>query len=514
MLQVEVAVKEAKEDNTGDEIKGQAVLRKDASSSFERVSQEIEKASQELPQSKQACSGQQGKRDGALAHELQPGTEPQDRQALDGMRDSPGHLLASAQCTGLDALQSVHTAPQRAPLQPMHEQRSLSQQRIGRHSQETLHLSSQQTGSAVSRGSSHSISESGRMPPVHSSVRRPLTGPQQPPAHAGIRGCDAGHILLGYQQGSSSALGPAQQRSAQHIARGLREAASQHRHFPVDCQQGSQRAPPLQRSHPAQGLQHLSQQGKAHSLGSFPAHPTAPAHARLLHSTQSRNQELHHPAAGNSGHVPTRPSHGQPSAPRRSMRPVSGSQAEQQRPFAPQSSGPPGLIRQNPAMQTMSQQAAVQQDCGSRAAPLPGKVLSDIQQSNLVSSHPQDASKNTGVLLRDSSKMVAARSGKSVLSGDQNTRPFTVKSTGVFANDDDDDDGDDDWDAEVVKLLENAALARPTQQLDKAPPQVLIIALLYNPSVKGCILLLLSLTQKLSSTAPIALHCQAARSQF
>lgn len=474
MLQVEVAVKEAKEDNTENEIKGQAVLRKDASTSFERVSQEIEKASQELPQSKQACSGQQGKRDGALAHELQPGTEPQDRQALDGMRDSPGHLLASAQCTGLDALQSVHSASQRAPLQPMHEQRSLSQQRIGRPSQETLHLSSQQTGSAVSRGSSHSMSESGRMPPVHSSVRRPLTGPQQPPAHASTRGRDAGHILPGYQQGSSLAPGPAQQRSVQHVARGLREAAPQHSHLPVNHQQGSLRVPPLQRSHPGQGLQHWSQPIKTHSLGNFPAHPIAPAQARLLHSAQSRNQELRHHAAGTSGHLPTRPSHGQPSAPGRSMRPVSSSQAQQQRPFAPQSSGPPGLIRQNPAMQTASQEAAAQQNRGSREAPLLGKVLSDIQQPNLVSSHPQDAGKNTGVLLRNSSDMVAARSGKAVLSGDQNTRPFTVKSTGVFA-DDDDDDKDDDWDAEVVKLLENAALARPTQQRNKAPPQVLII---------------------------------------
>jgi len=126
-------------------------------------------------------------------------------------------------------------------------------------------------------------------------------------------------------------------------------------------------------------------------------------------------------------------------------------------------------------MQTASQEAAAQQDRGSREAPLLGKVLSDIQQPNLVSSHPQDAGKYTGVLLRNSSDMVAARSGKSVLSGDQNTRPFTVKSTGVFADDDDDDDKDDDWDAEVVKLLENAALARPTQQRNKAPPQVLII---------------------------------------
>ena len=65
--QVEVAVKEAKEEDSDNESTEEAALRKSASESFERVSQEIEKASQEKPSARQAPPEQHARPDSTSA---------------------------------------------------------------------------------------------------------------------------------------------------------------------------------------------------------------------------------------------------------------------------------------------------------------------------------------------------------------------------------------------------------------------------------------------------------------
>ncbi len=494
-------MKEAKEDNTENEIKGQAVLRKDASSSFERVSQEIEKASQELPQSKQALSRQSSRPSDALAQDLPPRAHCEANLAPQRQPARPDH--APAQGARSRAEHAQRSASQRMPLEPLDEQRVQVHQRAGCSSQDPPRLSSQQSDSALRRGTNQSISEAGHPLSLQSKVPRQPPGQQQPPASVGVRPNDAGHILPGsHQLGSSAPHGTIEQRCpAQHAARGLQASGPEHRRPPgSSSQQGSRRGPPPHNSHARQRPQPASQPAQAQSSGRVLAPHRANSELaysgavqRGPYQVQSQRHEVQHSAtAQSSGRAPNRPGQDESFAPRPMMQPLDSRQAQQQLcgpqssasgpsmqrasqapqhqyygPKPPQegvstqplrrmhaqqharqeqqSSGPPGLTRHNSAMLTAPAPSGAQ-TCVSGAALPSSKAPSHAQQPGAGSNCPApSAAKNTGV--------------------------FAGKSTGVFANDDEEEE-DADWDAEVAKLLENAALSRPDQAAWKAGPQV------------------------------------------
>ena len=502
-MQVEVAVKKAKDDNAEDEATEGAALRKTTSSSFERVSQEIEKASQELPQAKQALSRQPSRANGTLAEDMLPRADSEAYRAPQRQPGGPDHAHALGARSRAEHAQ--HSAAQRTPMQLLGDQRTRAHQRAGCSSQEPLRPSSQQSDSAVSRGTTQSISEAGRPPPPQSKVSRQPSGQQQPAACVGVRVSDAGHILAGSQQpGSTVVRSATHQRPAQHAARGLQASAPEHRQpHGSSSQQGPRSGPPPHRGHARQTSQPANQPAQAWSSGIVHAPPQAlpgarPAHTsvmqRATHQAQSQRHEVQHSATARcSSHASSRAGQDHSSAPRFVTQPGKSSQAQQQLsgpqscapgtsmqrasqaqqhqesggmpsqqqgvstqplrdpktqqhpPREQQSSRLPGLARHNSTILTASDPFSAQ-TCVSGAALPSSKAASQIQQPGVGSSHPVSAAA-------------------------QNTGVFAGKSTGVFA-DDEDDEEDADWDDEVAKLLESAALSRPNLAATNAGPQV------------------------------------------
>lgn len=426
------------------------MLRKAASSSFERVSQEIEKASQELPQARQSLSNQQGV----------PGNAP-------------------AQGWAPWAEQSAHSAAQRAPLDSLKEP-----QQQGQASQEIHPLSSQQTGSAVSRGSTQSISEAGRLPPSRQNMQRPVSRDgsrhRQPSAELRARIQDAGHIVAACRQGgyNPSQQRATQQRSQGFTARGLRASASQQEQPSSSTQQASQRGPQVPAKDSLQRQQHASQpparlqgsvlqpqdpnRGRQPPQGPHGAAPAQARHQQTAHAaTQGQHWRQSQPATQRLSHAPSRPASAQDQTsthgPGRQH--VSVPQAQQQVEPAMQSSGVSGKSKQGSAMQAASQAAAAHPQSSVTLSHPQSRGLPSSQQPLQASSsqHPCTG-ENTGVFANSVADK-AAQPG------------HTGENTGVFA-DDDNDDEDDDWDAEVVKLLESAALSRPSQQPQQAHAQV------------------------------------------
>ncbi len=497
--QVEVAVKEAKDDNTEDEGTEEAALRKTTSSSFERVSQEIEKASQELPQAKQALSRQSSRANGMLAEDMLPRAELQGEQAAERQPGAPDRAPALGARSRAEHAQ--HSAAQRMPLELLDEQRTQVHQRAGCSSQDPLRPSSQQSDSALSRGTTQSISEAGRPPPPHSKVSRQPSGQQQPPACVGVRVNDAGHILPGRQQpGSDVACNVIHQHGVQHAARGLQASAPEHRQPLGESQRVSHRGPPQHNSHARQRQQPASQPAQAQSSGRVSAPLRANsglAHSgasqRAPHQTQSQRHEAQHSAAERcSGHTPIRAGQDHSSAPRPVMQPGNSLQAQRQ--LSEPHSRAPGTSMQHASQapqhhhsgpRTSQQGVRMQPLRGSRAQQYPPR---EQQSSGLPGLARHDsavdrASDRTGpetcVLgaALPSSKAAshiqqpAAGSSRPVLAAAQNTGVFAGKSTGVFA-DDEEDEEDADWDAEVAKLLESAALSRPNLEPAHPGPQV------------------------------------------
>lgn len=131
------------------------------------------------------------------------------------------------------------------------------------------------------------------------------------------------------------------------------------------------------------------------------------------------------------------------------MQPLRASQAQQHQSLLQQSSGP-SLAKKDSAEQKAPGPSHVQA-CVLGAALPASKALSHSQQP-------------------------VSGSSCAATSAAQNTGVFAGKSTGVFANDDEEEEEDEDanWDAEVAKLLENAALSRPDQEAHQTSPWVTI----------------------------------------
>ena len=497
-------MKEAKDGNTEDEGTEDAGLRKTASSSFERVSQEIERASQELPQAKQALSSQLRIPSDLLARNVPPRAGKRANEAPQRQPGEPNH--APTLSTRSRAEQSMQSTGQRLPLVPLNEHRSQLHQRGSGSSQEPLQPVSQQSDSALSRGTTQSISEAPRPPSAPGQVSRQASGQQPAPMCVGMRVTDAGHILPGsHQPGRAGTHGTSQlQNPASHSAGGLQGAVPQHRGQQSRSQQGSHRDPHPHDSHTRQRPQPASQPAQPQGSGrphpppwALPSLVPARTTQRAPDQVQSQRRELQHTATHHSSsHAPSRPGQAQSSARRPimqpgstsqsqlqlsgpqscasrpslqrpaasqaphphdsgakpsghgpSMQPLRASQAPQHTPLLQHSSGMPPLARNNSDMQTASGPPHAQ-TCVLGVALLSSKAIPHIRQPEAGSSLPgPSAAQDTGV--------------------------FAGKSTGVFA-DDDVEEEDPDWDAEVAKLLENAALSRPDQGAQQTHPQVTI----------------------------------------
>ena len=505
-MQVEVAVKEAKEDNTEDEDTGEAALRKTASSSFERVSQEIEKASQELPQAKQPLSSQPSRPNNILAQDMLPGVNHQAEapQHQSGRRDRDH---APALGTGSQAKHPIHSTAQRMPLEPLDEHRSHLHQQAGRSSQDSLRPSSQHSDSALSRGTTQSISEVLRPPPVQSTESRQPPG-QQAPLCVGVRVRDAGHILPRSQEpGTAIAHGAAQhQRPVQHTARGLHGAALPHRQPQGSLQQGSHRGPPQHRRPAGERTQQASQPARAQASAGGPAPvqvlPGAgPARSRAWQrapdTLQHQHNELRHQGTSEPSHAPSRSGQHQALASRPDVQPVRASQAQQQQQSGPESSvhglsklsaGVSQALRELDSRQQhsdseVSRQAFMASQAQQHQAVPPSGLprLARHESARQIASGPNSArtcglgtAVSSSRALHDIQPPEIWRNRPAPAAG-ESTGVFAGKSTGVFADGEDDEEEDADWEAEVAKLLEKAALSRPHEEAQQTTPQVSVL---------------------------------------
>lgn len=393
------------------------MLRKSVSASFERVSQEIEKASQELPQANQALSKQHSTGADVLAEDVSANAE-----------------------------QSGPSATQRAPLQLVNETRPQSQHNARHASQGAPNPSSQrsgdprlsqQTGSAVSRGSTQSISEAGRPLPAQHNVRRPAPQEGQPSIAGSTAHRDPGHIVPGQQQSSVATQG-LQQQHVQPAARGLSSSGpNQPQQQPQSiAAPGSQRGPCLQRPQITQTQQHASRPGPAQQLSVQPQSAAANVAFRSRQGPRGSALSQSRPAAAGSSQASQAPSQGPVSTHAASRQPLRACQPQQHLPSAMQRPPAPGARKHAPTVQTVHPKACKEQEKGVTADQSSGGALRSSQQPGLPSSsHAQGACQSTGV--------------------------FAKQNTGVFAYDDDEED--DDWDADVAKLLESTALSRPAQ---------------------------------------------------